>query len=156
MAATHVVNRYLWSLLSDNLGDDWKLVPNFGYPIVPAQQQPEVTESGLPYITYIYTDADSHYVFPFQTQTLTYQFFHSRTNVISPVLKLIKDKLGRWDESARDVNDWLRTADVPELYRRFNFKSIRVLGTTSAQPAGEEGGDYDGMAVLELKFIEFD
>lgn len=159
--ATHVINLYLWDRLSEKLPRYWDEIHNFGIPIIPVQQQPEVTESKQDYIVYSYSDQSTKDLHLYQTQDITWILFSSSSASISASIALCRDIFGQWDESAAAVNDWLRnTNDLPEgyeqFYRRFHFKSIQLLGSTSGQPARDEGGTVDGMIDISCSFVEID
>lgn len=158
--ATHVINLYLWDRLNENLEKYWQEIPGFGIPIIPVQQQPEVTESKQDYIVYSYADQSSKDLHLYQTQDITWILFSSSSASISATIALCRDIFGQWDESAAGVNDWLRNATLPQgyehLYRRYNFKSIQLLGSTSGQPARDEGGTMDGLIDISCSFVEID
>ena len=152
------MNAYLWAKLQQELPDYWKTIPNLGVPIIPAQQQPEATESGLNYITYTYSDHASRDLYVYQSQDIDWILFSRTTAPITSTIALCRDLFGRWDDSAVEVNEWMRTHTFPAgakaFYERYNFKSITVTGTTSAQPATDEGGTRDGLVSVNYQFVE--
>lgn len=152
------MNAYLWAKLQQELPEYWKPLPGLNTPIIPAQQQPEATESGGNYITYTYSDHPSRDLYVYQSQDVEWILFSSSTKPITSTIALCRDLFGRWDDSAAEVNEWMRQHTFPagaeEFYERYMFKSITITGTTSAQPATDEGGTRDGLISVNYQFVE--
>lgn len=158
--AAHVINAYFWDKLRVELEDDWELIPHLGVPIIPAQQQPEATESGKNYMTYIYSDHATRDLYIYESQDVSWVIFSPSSRTIRRTIALARDLFGKWDESAQEVNEWMRDFDFPsaaeEFYKRYVFKSITITGTTSSQPATDEGGTKDGLISVNYQFVQLD
>ena len=158
--AAHVVNMYLWQKLQAELPLRWQPVAGLETAIIPAQEQPELTESGKNYITYIYSDQPSKDLYALQSQDLSWILFSPSAGTISSTIALCRDLFGRWDDSAKELNNWMRTAAFPtdyaQWYKRYYFKTMQVTGTTSSQPSTDEGGTKDGLVTVTYSFVEFD
>lgn len=170
MAASHIINAYLWEMLTEHLGGMWRKIERGGttvVPILPAQEQPEVQDTDLPYMVYVYDYGNTGGLFQYQNETLTLRLFSSSASVIAATTKLCMRLFNKYDESAFDVNTWLmsrdehRTGDarrdkwIDEM-QNFQFKTIHVSGTQGVQPTTNEDGRMDSIITIELEYIEFD
>lgn len=171
MAASHVIRLYLWDKLQQRLPAHWKKVTAAGMlkiPIVPAQEQPELQDSGAAYIVYVYDYGPTGDLWQLENERLTLRVFSENAAVLSETTKLCRRLFNKWDESAMEVNRWLYAPDGLEKYktgtteydqwmdeaRNFLFKSIKVSGTQGVQPAPDEGGRTDTLIFLDLTYVE--
>lgn len=155
--AAHVINMYMWDKLREHLPDYWKPIRGMS-AIIPAQQQPEMTESGQNYMTYIYMDQSSRDLYVLQYQNVDWIIYSPDPSVISATIALARDLFGKYDDSAREINEWMQTAKFPavaeDFFKRYIFKQVTVSGTTSSQPATDEGGTMDGLISVTYSFVE--
>lgn len=153
--AAHIINLYMWDKMTTELPEHWKPIRGMS-AIIPAQEQPEMTESGQNYMTYVYMDQGSRDLYALQYQNIDWTIFSPSATAASSTIALSRDLFGRYDESAREVNRWVSQSKFAdnEFVRRYIFKQIQVTGSTSSQPATDEGGTMDAMLSISYSFIE--
>lgn len=122
-------------------------------PIIPAQQQPEFTNlpKGIPFIVYNYAQEGSYEDWWLEHEQLAYVVYTDDANKIRDIVHYLTQLYRRFDWSAGEVNDYLR-ANGTANQKAFDFKYIRVVNSTSIEPATEEGGRHSAMIVLNVCF----
>lgn len=146
--ATHVLNKFIWQMLKNNLG--WN-VSNYGglIPITASGQEPEFNQINAPYIVYNYTTQGTPDTMLKQEQ-IAYTIYSSNESDIRSFINLMDDILNREDDSAKDVNSYVDALDINSPHHNFDFKWIRMMSGSSAQPPLQEGGRMDGIVVMRL------
>lgn len=174
MAASHVVRLYLWDMLTEHMRYQWKPGGEHGdIPIIPTQEQPEEQASGKPYIVYTYDYNMTTGLWQLQNETIYLRVISQSAATIAATTKLIMRVFNRMDESAVDINEWIRSPEGLGKYeipgadnaeynvwmdeaRNFQFKFTRISGVTGMQPAASEGGRSDSIISIELHYVELD
>jgi hypothetical protein len=153
-AGVHGLNKYIWKLLQDELG--WTIA-DYGQmvPITTPQQQPEFNSFDKPYIVYGYTLQSLGTLYALQGEVATYTVFSTQSSDIRQAVNLIASKLGKFDESARDVNKFI-AANGSADNKTFDYKSIRVTQATGPEPAVTEGGRQDGSIIVSMEYTQYD
>lgn len=169
---SHVVRLYLWEQLKRYMPDKWKHIERElpdgtkinTIPIIPAQEQPEVQDSGRPYIVYIYDVHSTGDLYQLERESISLVVYSQDAGLISSTTKLITKLLNKYDDSARDINHWIKSPmGIQQAYgdhdwvremRRYSFKEIHVSGSVGAQPAPGEGGRMDSIITVELVYTE--
>lgn len=122
-------------------------------PIIPAQQQPELTNlpKGIPFIVYNYAQESTYEDWWLEHEQLAYAIYTDDANKIRDITHFLNHLYRRFDWSADEVNEWL-AANGTANQKAFDMKYIRVVNTTSIEPATEEGGRHSAMIVLHVCF----
>jgi hypothetical protein len=161
LTATFALNKYLWFMLKQELG--WSAA-NYGgmVPITIPQQQPEFTNYNKPFIVYNFTsNPTGRDFYLLRGEQTAYAIYSANETDIRQVVDLMNYLFDRRDDSAADLNKWLRieaattsppAASVLALRDTFDFKSIMVMEAQNAQPAGTEGGRMDGGIIVQSIF----
>lgn len=149
----HGLNKYIWKRIQDELG--WSAA-DYGNmtPITTPQQQPEFNAFDKPYIVYGYTLQGTNTLFPVQGEVVTYTIFSTQSADIRKAVNLINSALNRFDESARDVNNYLY-ANGSDDNKAFDYKFIRVNQATGPEPAVTEGGRQDGSVIVSMEYTHY-
>lgn len=175
VSATHILRLYLWDKLKTYMGDSWKPIPTGGgkisaIPIIPVQEQPEVQTSENPYIVYAYDVAVTTDLWQLQNETSMFTIYSQSPATIASTTRLMQRLFNKWDESAQDVNRWIRSEDglgkfsigdseydqwIDEV-KNFKFRFIRVAGVLGTDPATQEAGRLNSSITIESSFIERD
>lgn len=173
VAASHVVRLYLWDMMREHMGDIWKPIgTNKIVPIVAAQEQPELQSSENPYIVYAYDYGITDDLWQLQNETMALTVFTQSPGRLAATTKLCMRLFNRRDESARDINAWMRRnpdSERPSLekyrtgkpqyddwldeFRNFKFLTMRSYAT-GVQPAPGEGRRVDGTIMVEMTYVE--
>lgn len=172
VAASHVARLYLWDMMRKYMGDIWYPIKGRGdaetIPIVAAQEQPELQASENPYIVYAYDILATTDLWQIQQESMALTIFTQSPARLSATSKLCVRLFNRRDESARDINRWLRNAEGLLKYetgdsqydkwidefQNFRFLTTSVPNVQSVQPARGEAGRVDGTVTIDLKYVE--
>lgn len=160
LMATHGLRQYIWSLLQSELG--WSLsnyhdpVKNVDYvPIVAAEQQPEMNQFEAPYLVYAYSKKMSGNLHVIEGEVAAFVVYAKTTTEINQVLNLLAAKFDRRDESAQNLNKWLKTSGLDQQYKNFDYKTMWVSGFQGPQPALETGGRRDGSITINITYTHY-
>lgn len=152
-SAVHGLNKYVWHRLKTELGWD---EANYGglTPITTPQQQPEFNAYDFPYVVYGYAPQATGPDWVVEGEIISYSIFSTRSADIRQAVNVIKAALNRFDESAKDVNAYLKTNGTDDN-RAFDYKSIRVTSANGPEPAVSEGGRQDGGTVISVMYTHY-
>ena len=126
-------------------------------PIVPLNEEPELTEFSGPRAIYEYTMSQRGTT-PYRGQgSVSFAVHDSNFRRLTRSLNVLDNYLGRMDESARDVNafvDWLKTERNVDF--DVSFGNIRLSFIESGTPETEEGGPMIGLINVTFDyFVEY-
>jgi hypothetical protein len=151
-SAVHGINLYIWQRLKDEL--NWN-ANNYGglIPITTPEQQPEFNSFNAPYIVYSYSPQGTDPDWIIEGEVIAYTVFSANSSDIRQAINVMKASLNRFDESAKDVNSFIKsstlaTADI----KAFDYKVVRVTSASGPQPALQEGGRRDGSLILTVRY----
>lgn len=151
----YALNSYLWKLLEANLG--WsKSSYNGMSPITPSQQQPELMQTGKPFIVYGSASQPASHLYDFEVETVAYNIYAPSATEANKIANLIKDVFKRQDLAAADVNKWLDFEGDPSrrgTHRRISFASIKANVIEKVEPSDEEGGYVNAVAIVEVRYV---
>ena len=156
LAATHGLRKYIWQLLQTELG--WN-ASNYGglTPLVTPEQQPELNAFNAPYIVYSFGKSPNGSLWQIEREIAVFTIFSASAAEINQVVNLLTTKLNKMDESARDVNDYLSASlDLDPFYRKFDFKTVSVMGAQGPQAVTTEGGRRDGYITVAIEYTLYD
>lgn len=151
--AAYALNSYLWKLLEANLG--WTKV-NGLTPIIPVAQQPELMQSGEPFIVYGSAIHQPQHLYVMRKEAVSYMIYATTVGKINETVDLLVEAFERQDEAAIDVNEWLDTEAAGRgEHRGVYFSTIRVTMAEKAEDAAEEEGGYVvGLVMLETRYTK--
>lgn len=122
-------------------------------PIVPAQQQPEMNEMNPehPYMVYRWrttTETDTWWE---HTDELNYVIWGKSYDQLAGVANELVDAFRALDQSAGDLNDYLRAnrPGGPE----YIFHWVKVLASISPEPAGQEAGRIGWVVSIRYQYV---
>lgn len=152
--ATYALNSYVWKLLEANLG--WKKSDYNGLiPIIPLSQQPELMETGRPFIVYSSNLYPSTHLYALKSESVAYTIYATSVAEANNIAGLLTNVFERQDEAADDVNQWLKTEQAGRnVSRNISFGTIKNSMAQKAEPTEEEGGFVAAFVLLETKYTE--
>jgi len=151
----HVLNKYIWDELKKaNLLRDSDY--NGLVPIIPTQQVPVFNDmaAGKPFIVYTYLVASYDVDLWANVEQVTYRIYSDDERKLRQISNFLIDLCRRFDWSAADVNNWIDgfpTLDGDE--KKFEFKYVQVVGSTSPEPFAQEGGRQNASVTVRMAFI---
>lgn len=161
LTATLALNKYLWFMLKQELG--WAASNYNGLtPITIPQQQPEFQQFNKPYIVYNFSsNPTGRDFYLMRGEQTAYAIYSANEADIRACVDLMNYLFDRRDDSAADLNQWLRVQaattspvapSIIALRDYIDFKTIMVLESQNAQPATSEGGRMDGSIILQSTY----
>lgn len=147
------VRKFLWDQLveyeifdtteyySDNIGETIS-------PIIPVQQQPELSQflSGKKHIVYdkISMSYDSNWLIC--NEQILFTIYSIDINDINEIRNFMVDTFRRMDESARDINGSARLSD------KIKFHSIYIADISPTAPSEELQGFLSADVTIDIKY----
>jgi hypothetical protein len=150
--AAYALNSYIWKLLEANL--EWKKNDYNGLvPIIPLAQQPELMQTGRPFLVYGATDHPSTHLYSLKSMGIAYTIYATTVSEANTIASLLVDTFERQDIAADDVNSWLNTEAAGRgTSRGISFGTIKTAMAQKAEPADEEGGLVASFVLLEARY----
>lgn len=139
---------YAWRLLEVNYPDAWSKANYNGMtPIVPLNEEPDISQYSKPHIVYGYA-LDSTSSLPARRRgSMTFAVYDDKFSRLTRTMTILTTAFERLDESARDVNAYTSTKTQ---YHGLSFASIGVGFAEGGTPEDEEGGRQS--ALLNIRF----
>ena len=149
-SAVHGLNKYLWAKLKEEL--QWS-ESNYGglVPITTPQQQPEFNSYNAPYIVYGYNPQATGPDWYLDGEIIAYTIFSASSADIRRAVNVMKAAFNRFDESAVDVNNYIRANGTADN-KLFDYKAIRLVSAGGPEPSLTEGGRQDGSVVISVMY----
>lgn len=159
VAPVYVLRSYAWALLKANEPDTWDEEKYGGLvPIVPLNEEPELSEYPGPRIIYEFSNQETGSMYFRGRGSMTFAIRDHNYRRLTRTMNILQEALGRFDESARDVNDYserLKAATGTDF--DISFGHIRTSFAESGTPEEEEGGMMVGIVnVSHSYFVEYD
>lgn len=153
VSPTLALRQYVWALLRANDPTTWTEA-NYGgtIPIVPLNEEPELSEFTGPRIVYEYTHPDSGPAYYRQRGNMTLAIRDDNFRRMGKTMNILETAFNRYDESARDVNDYIQRRKA-SLDLGISFGSINVGFSQSGTPETQEGGRMVGIVDIEFDFF---
>lgn len=152
-SATNALRSYLWKLLESNLGwskDDYNGV----VPIIPIAQEPELKDTGRPFVVYNSSQHEANHLYVLKSEEVGLYIYAPTVGEANRIAKLIADTFDRQDEAADDVNSWLNTEQAGRnKNRNIAFTSIKTDLIDRADATDNEGGYVAALVLLEAKYL---
>jgi len=149
--ATYALNSYVWKVLEANLG--WVKVKN-RVPIVPLNQEPEMMETGKDFIVYGSSKPSAGHLYDHKRVVTSYNIVAGTATALNKIAELLFDVLKRQDDSAADINDWLKTEAGSRAggHRGVYFTSVRAYAVETVDNDEKEGGWVTTTLIVEMTY----
>jgi len=151
----HVLNKYLWAeLQKSNLMGEYDY--NGLVPIIPTQQVPVFNDmaAGKAFIVYTYLVASYDVDLWANVEQVTYRIYSDDERKLRQISNLLIDLCKRFDWTAADVNKWIDGYATPDGdEKKFEFKYVQVVGSTSPEPFAQEGGRQNASVTVRMAFV---
>lgn len=153
LAAVHGVNKAVYTLLATELGMG---ASQYGglFPITTSSQQPELNDTGKPYIVYTYTIQGVGHGAQVSRDTVAYSVYGNNEEV-RKIVNLVSAYLDRYDVTAADINAFV-SANGSDNNKQFDYKSIELISATGAGEPKEEGGPVDALIIFSIQYTHYD
>ena len=157
-SAVYALNSYTWQVLKANLG--W--TEYGGTPlIIPDAQQPELMQSGKPFIVYGSAFQPAMHLYALNTESIAYSIYapsgdnQPGSTTANNVANLLYEVFKRQDDAAADVNAWLAKEAETRTggHRGITFGTVRTVMVEKAEAADQEGGFVSALVMLEARYV---
>lgn len=157
LAPVFVLIDYAYAVLNANDSEVWDKTKYDGLiPIVPLNEEPELSEFPGPRIVYEYS-MQNRLTSPYRGRgAVTFAVRDHNYRRMTKALNILDESFNREDESARDVNwftDQLRNRPVNPIPFNISFSSMRVSFVESGTPETEEGGMMVGVINVSFEYF---
>ena len=150
-SAVYALNSFTYQLLKANLG--WEQYQGIT-PIIPTSQQPELMQSGKPFIVYGSAFQPPSHLYALNTESIAYNVYGTSVTEVNKIAQLLWDVFKQQDDAAAMVNKWLDKEAVSRTggHRGVYFGTVRATMIDKAEPADEEGGFVSALVMLETRY----
>jgi hypothetical protein len=161
VAPVYVLIDYAFAVLNANDPNTWNRANYDGLlPIVPLNEEPELTEFDGPRVIYEYSLNDTGTT-PFRGRgSVTFAVRDNNYRRLTRAMNIMGESFGRLDETAADINDWadrLKDRPVDPVDFDISFGYVRQAFAESGTPAEEEEGPMVGIVSIAFDyFVEYD
>lgn len=152
--AIYEINDFLWSTLQTStlLDKNNYYSDEFGgflTPIVPAQQIPEFNNllPGKTYIVYDYEVKPTVEHWWITEEVITYSIVSQNYDEINKILNFMSDNFRRYDESAKDINNYVGASST------FQYHFLYIDKIVSPEYFKNEGGFMLGQADICVSYV---
>ena len=148
----YLVRQYIWAVLKANEPNDWK-ESNYGgkIPVVPLGEDSDLEQYPHPTIVYQFSDLRTGTMWMRGRGAMSFAIRDTNLRRITRAVTVITQALNRYDESARDVNEFLGEMGSP--WNSIGFGEFHVTFADGGAPAEVEGGEM--VAVVSIEFSYF-
>ncbi len=126
-------------------------------PIIPTQRIAVFNnmQSGKPYIVYTYAEVGYSINTWERMETMAYTIYSDDEMKLRQIIHALTDLLHRYDDTAREVDAFINSADRPidSDDRKFMFNYVTVTGTMGPEPYTTEGGRQAASVTLRYCFM---
>lgn len=148
-AAAHGINKYVWKVIQEELS--WTKIGALT-PIIPVQEQPEMTNAKQPYIVYRYSTQPYGTDWYTCIEQCTYVVYSSSETEIREAVNLLTAMFKRFDESAQQINDWIDSNGNADN-KAYDYKYVRVnMSSAPEEVETTEGGRAGGIVVIQYMY----
>lgn len=152
LVAASVIKGYAQWLLVNNLG--WNKADYGGLdPIIPFNDEPKLIQYDEPYIIYGYTESVDTRIYMLNNGTLTFVIRSKFLSDINRVSKVLIEAFRRWDESARDVNSYMKSTSTAE-FDNILFQSTNIAYVEPGSEEKTEQGRVSGMLTINYTYSD--
>jgi len=167
----HAINRYLWERIASEGILDRNNYKGPGMttgmiPVVPVEETADLitiieSQAGItshPYIVYTWNRINTGQMWYLKSHQIAYSVRSTDQVKMGQLVNLFEREFERYDESARNVNRYLQTAQttppVPALLKKYSFKYINLTQISGPMPAEAENEENEALITITAAFTE--
>lgn len=144
----HILRLYTWDVLSH--ADALTLV-NGKVPIIPLEDEPELSDAGKPYAVYGYSENDGGRLEQIRQGVFALRVISQSTGDLDRIISIVSRAFESTDIATEALNRFTdaHSADLEGI--RFTF--ARTSFVESADPAETEGGPVEATITISYRYI---
>lgn len=147
----YLIRQYVFAVLKANEPQDWDEA-NYGglMPIVPLGEEADIEQFNKPTIVYQFSDLRTGTMWMRGRGTMSFSIRDTNLRRLTRTMTVLKETLNRYDESARDINEYLDRRGAP--WNSIGFGEVHVTFADGGAPATAEGGELVGVLSIEFDY----
>lgn len=151
-----VLRQYVYAVLKAN-DTAWNET-NYGgkIPVVPLGEEADLEQYSGPTAIYEWTDLRAEgTLYARGRATMTFGVRDTNFRRLTRSTNVLREALGRFDESARDINEYLALRGAP--WNEFGFGTVSIGFIDVGTPAETEGGEMVAIVSIDFDyFVDYD
>jgi hypothetical protein len=145
----HILRLYTWEVLKE--AEALALV-NGKNPIIPLEDEPELSDAGKNYIIYGYSENDINRTEYMRQGTMAFRVIAQNSNDLSKITSIIARAFENSDIATEAVNIFSSNFAGGVLIG-LRFTNVKAIYVESADPATSESGPVEGTVSLTYRYI---
>ena len=145
---SYAIIDYAWALIKANTS---LTEADYGgrIPIIPASQQPELTQYDKPHLVYAWSESPTYDPFVIRTGQITFAVYSENDREVGRITNLLTTAFGRFDETAEDINVWKQNG----VFAPIRFVSLWCGAYDGPSPESTEGGRQSGVVMVRFRYV---
>ena len=152
-----LIRQYAWAVLKANDPTTWNEARYGGkIPIVPLGEEPDIEQYDGPTIVYEYGETHTQGTMYMRGRgTMSFGIHDTTFRRLARTTNVLKEALGRFDDSARDINAYLQARGTP--WNEISFGYVSLVYVDGGTPAIAEGGSMMAIVAIDFDyFVDYD
>jgi hypothetical protein len=145
----HILRLYVWQVLSEQ--EVLELINNKN-PIIPLEDEPELSDAGKNYIIYGYSENDLSGVEYMRQGVVAFRVVAKNSNDLSRITNILAKAFESADIATEAVNIFSTQFDNDVLVG-IRFANIKTAYIESMDPESSEGGPVQGTVTLSYRYF---
>lgn len=144
----HILRLYVWQIL---LEAEALALINGKVPLIPLEDEPELSDAGKNYIIYGYSENEIANVEYMRQGVCAFRVIAQNSNDLSKITSIISRAFESQDIATEAVN--IFSTAYGSALEGLRFTAVKTLYVESANPAASESGPVDGAVTLAYRYI---
>lgn len=153
LSAVYAVNSYAYKVLEAN--NLMSKIDN-KTPVVPSSMYSDFASQTKPFMVYGFSRGTSRQNWYWENENLAYTVWGGTPAAVTDVIVALVEAFQRQDESAKDVNKWIRgggrPTSSPTSYDHLMFTNFTVTSAQGPGPERNQDGKVDGLVIINYSF----
>jgi hypothetical protein len=148
LVPAHILRLYVWQILQEADALD---EINGKVPLIPLEDEPELSDAGMNYIIYGYSENEIANRENIRQGVCAFRVIAQNSNDLSRITAIISRAFENQDIATEAVN--IFSTGYGSALHGLRFTAVKTLYVESATPSDTEGGPVDGAVTLAYRYI---
>lgn len=148
--AVYRLNSYVWKVLEANLGWSESDYSN-GTPFLPSAQQPELIQTGKPFIVYSSATGPNGFLYALKSESVSYTIYGEYPADVDIIVNLLERVFESADDAAANINQHLHDEG---LNKGVSFCSAETTMIEKADAPDQEGGMVSAHIMFRITYVQ--
>jgi hypothetical protein len=151
--AAQVLRLYVWEMLSANeVLEKVSVRGEMSIPIIPFSDEPDLRDSGKPYIIYGWSESEDNSSREIERGTVAFRVIAPDFNKLTNITNILSSGMKGEDDVATNVNEWTDQA-LNGTLQGLRFTWVHTTMTNEAEPSDSEGGEVENTVIVGYKYV---